>query len=132
MRLEGFFITVGRTHVWSETRETCEILTSAPRLHKDPQIRTGREIKIKDNADVQGQVERMRMCWQGADKSGCHFCAPIAAIGKSGVKLVSLPLWFHTQRHRAAPSSRREKKKKKDPGGLILGGNLKYHNPSGS
>lgn len=49
--------------------------------------------------------------WQGADKSGCHFCAPIAAIGKSGVKLVSLPLWFHAQRHGAAPSSRREEKK---------------------
>lgn len=124
MCLEGFFITVGRTHVWSETRETCEILTSALRLHKDPQICTGSEIKIKGNADVQGQVERTRMYWQGADKSGCHFCAPIAAIGKSGVKLVSLPLWFHAQRHRVAPSSRREEKKR-DPGGLILGGNLK-------
>lgn len=65
MRLEGFFITVGRTHVRSETRETGEILTSAPRLHKDPQIRTGREIKIKGNADVQGQVERTRMCLAG-------------------------------------------------------------------
>lgn len=56
--------------------------------------------KRNADTDVLGQVvsERIRMHWEGADKSGRHFCASIAVIGKPGVKLVSLLLWFHAQR----------------------------------
>lgn len=63
------------------------------------------------DTDVRGQVasERIGMRWRGADKSGRHFCAAIGAIGKPGVKLVSLPLWFHARRYRPALSSQRRK-----------------------
>lgn len=49
------------------------------------------------------------MCWQGTDKSGQDFCTAIAAIGKLGVKLGSVPLWFHAQQYRPALSSRRDR-----------------------
>lgn len=67
--------------------------------------------KRNADTDVLGQVvsECIRMYWEGADKSGRHFCASIAAIGKRGVKLVSLLHWFHAQRYRPALSSWRKK-----------------------